>query len=68
MWKATLGVCLTMSFSTACSPVADTYCARAARIVTTGQQVIEMKAKPGTWRSLAEQLVVHNQVHAKHCE
>lgn len=54
---------------TACSQaVVDTWCTRGRRIVTTADQVADMRAKAQLYRPLAEQIATHNDLYAERCE
>lgn len=54
---------------TACSQaVVDTYCTRGRRIITTAEQVTDMRAKAQLYRSLAEQIATNNDLYAERCE
>lgn len=69
---AKIALCLTISCLTACSskpPVvsADTSCVRFRHIDVTPWQVDDMKKDPNQWRSLALQILGHNQEYDKAC-
>ncbi len=69
---AKIGLCLMTSSLVACSakpPVinADTSCVRFKHIDVTEWQVGDMKKDPNQWRSLAVQILGHNQEYEKAC-